>query len=338
MSVQPQQHDRSDLDHGQVVDLALLIAGRDPTELLELVDRALHPVAFSIGRLVKARLTPLVRLGRDHRPDATAPQVAPHAGVAVALVTSHRFGSQPGRAPPQRFDRPGLQQAGQHRRLMTLPGGRQDHHRPAAALYPQMQLGGVASTAATQSLPIPVARLVRIGDRPLCSGAGPGRAWRRPWPAGGVHPRRAGGPVPPTRRQSAAASPALHAGRRRRAARPAPGPTLPGGATCRSGRRPSPTGRTRWAGPARAHRCDTATRSLPRSDGGPWVGGPSEGAAVAAVGRAWPTAQSRALRLFVPWARTYPFPNRGLDDSPLFDSLAWLHGRARVMGARGQLV
>src|SRR4029453_17600943 len=100
MSVRPQLHDRSDLNHGQVVDLALLVPGRDPAELLELVDRALHPVALAVRPPVKAGPPPLVRLARNHRPDAPTSQVAAHARVAVALVTRHRGGADPRPPPP----------------------------------------------------------------------------------------------------------------------------------------------------------------------------------------------------------------------------------------------
>jgi hypothetical protein len=70
----------------------------------------LHLIALPIGGLVEAGLAGLVGLGRDHRPDATPAQVAPQAGVAVALVTSHRVRAQPGPAPAGPLDRPGLHQ------------------------------------------------------------------------------------------------------------------------------------------------------------------------------------------------------------------------------------
>src|SRR5919204_2035358 len=299
MSLQPQPHDRGDLDHGQVVDLALLVPGRDPAELLELVDGALHPVALAVGGPVKARLPRLVRLARNHRPDATTPQVAAHARVAVALVTRHRAGADPRPAPPLALDRAGLHQPAQHRCLVALPGAGQDHHWPAAALHPQVQLGGVAAAAAPQRLPI--ALLVRICASPLC----PGRRGRR-WPAGGAPRRRAGGPAPPSRPRSEAASPARRGRPRRPATWPAPGPTRPGAATGRTGWPLSPRGRTRWAGRATARRCGPATRSPRRPAGGPWAAGPSAAAGVVAAAPAWPTARRRAPARFVPWARTLP--------------------------------
>jgi hypothetical protein len=55
MSLQPQQHDRSDGDYRQVVHVALLLAGGDPTEPLEPVDGPLHPVTLAVGDLVELR-------------------------------------------------------------------------------------------------------------------------------------------------------------------------------------------------------------------------------------------------------------------------------------------
>ncbi len=134
-----------------------------------------HAVALPIGGLVKAWLPWLVGLGRDHRPDAQPAQVAPQTQVAVALVTSHRGRPDPRPAPTRPLDRPDLHQLAQHQRLVALPGGGQDHHRPAPTFDPKVQLGGVAAAAAAQRLPIPIARLVRIDQSPPCPG--------RPWPA-----------------------------------------------------------------------------------------------------------------------------------------------------------
>src|SRR6266487_4641290 len=104
MSLQP-QHDRGDRDHRQIVHLTLLVAGRDPAELLEPIDRPLHPVTLPVRGLVEAALAGLVGLGRDHRPDPTAPQIPPDARVAVALVTGHRVRPDPRPAPDRKSTR-----------------------------------------------------------------------------------------------------------------------------------------------------------------------------------------------------------------------------------------
>src|SRR4029453_15489037 len=204
VSFQLQQHDRSDRDHRQVVGLALFVAGRDPAPRVEPVDGALHPVALAVGGPVEAALARLVGLARDHRPDAAAAQVAPQAGEAIALVARDRGGGGPGPAP-RPPDRAGLHERTQHRRLVALPGGGQDHHRLATAFDPKVQLGGVATAAAAPPPPPPppTPRAGRTGGGPPRL-APPGRpqaaaAWPR---------QRAGGLAPPTRRRNAAASPA----------------------------------------------------------------------------------------------------------------------------------
>jgi site-specific DNA recombinase len=278
-----------------------------------------HPVALAVGGPVEAAPAGLVGLGRDHRPDAAAAaQVAPQAGEAVALVARDRGRADPGPAP-RPPDRAGLHERTQHRRLVALPGGGQDHHRLATAFDPKVQLGGVAAAAAAQRLPlplpVPIALLVRIGGSPPRL-APPGRpqaaaAWPR---------QRAGGLAPPTRRRNAAASPARPAHPHRPAAPEAPGPIRPGGASGRTGWPPSPRSRTQRAGPARARRCGPATRSLPRSAGGPWAAGPSGGAAAAAAAPAWPTAHRSVLALFAPWPRTLPSRPVNIANTPQCES------------------
>jgi len=80
MSLQPQQHDRSNGDYRQVVHVALLLAGGDPTEPLEPVDGPLHRVTLAVGGLVETALAWLVGPGRVHRPDPTAPQIPRRLG------------------------------------------------------------------------------------------------------------------------------------------------------------------------------------------------------------------------------------------------------------------
>jgi hypothetical protein len=80
--------------------------GSTKTRFCHLRTDYFHVVALPIGGLVKAWLTGLVGLGRDHRPDATAPQIAPQARVAVTLVTSHRVRLDPRPALPGRLTAP----------------------------------------------------------------------------------------------------------------------------------------------------------------------------------------------------------------------------------------
>jgi site-specific DNA recombinase len=77
------------------------------TRLCHLRTDDFHPVALAVGGPVEAALAGLVRLVRDHRPDAAAAQVAPQAGEAVALVARDRGRADPGPAP-RPPDRAGL--------------------------------------------------------------------------------------------------------------------------------------------------------------------------------------------------------------------------------------
>src|SRR3712207_1455929 len=96
--LQPQQK-HVDVDHGEVVVGALLVARGDAAELLEAVDQALHPVAPPISGAVEMGLAPRVALARDHRPDVTAAQAAPRGRAAVALVAGRTPRPQPGPGP-----------------------------------------------------------------------------------------------------------------------------------------------------------------------------------------------------------------------------------------------
>src|SRR4029078_6105802 len=96
-SSEPEQA-HADGENGEVVDAALFVAGGDTPELLEPVDQPLDAVAFSVGRAVERRVARLVALGRDHRPNAAAPDPPSGGGAAVALVARHPAGPQAGAA------------------------------------------------------------------------------------------------------------------------------------------------------------------------------------------------------------------------------------------------
>src|SRR4029453_15446742 len=67
--LEPDQ-DSTDVEHGEIVDGALLIARGNPPKLLQAGEQALHAIARAIGRAVKAGPAALVALARDHRADA----------------------------------------------------------------------------------------------------------------------------------------------------------------------------------------------------------------------------------------------------------------------------
>src|SRR6187549_3764003 len=103
-SSEPEQA-HADGEHGEVVDAALFVAGGDTPELLEPVDQPLDAVAFSVGLAVERRVARLVALGRDHRPNAAAPDPPSGGGAAVALVAGHPAGPQAGSAAALAPDR-----------------------------------------------------------------------------------------------------------------------------------------------------------------------------------------------------------------------------------------
>src|SRR6266700_974384 len=288
----PEQN-HGDRHHRLVVDRALLVAGGDPPVLLEPVEAALDPVALAVGGLVEAGLAGLVGFGGDHHPDPAAAQPGPHDREAVALVASDPLGPDPGPTTPRAaggaagagsFDRRAGKQRLDLGDLVALATGEGRGHRLAAAFDAQVQLGGVAATAAPQCL------ILRVCD-PFFGRLGPD---------GGAPRRRAGGRGRRCRPGGAAASQAPRPGRPGSAAPPAPDPRRPGGASRRSGPTPWARGRSGRAGRATASRSAGSTRWPPRSAGGRWVGGPSWDVVVAAAGPAVPTAHRSVLARFVP--------------------------------------
>jgi hypothetical protein len=152
--------DRVVVTNGQV-EIRYVIpttTGSTHTRFCHLRTDYFDPIAAAVGGPVEAGLASLVRLGGDHRPDATTAQQPPGAGERVALVGDQRGWPlarlTPPRPPigPAALDRPGLQQGRQLGDLVALPRGSQHHQRPATALPAQVQLGAHPATAAPQCL------------------------------------------------------------------------------------------------------------------------------------------------------------------------------------------
>jgi hypothetical protein len=59
------------VDHGEIVDGTLFVAGCHSPGLLEAIDQPLHTVSLALGVAVEIRLPWLVGAGRDDRADAT---------------------------------------------------------------------------------------------------------------------------------------------------------------------------------------------------------------------------------------------------------------------------
>lgn len=111
--------DGGESKHGQIVVSAFLIAGSDPTVLLESVDESLHTVAFAVDSLIEATLA-FVAFVRNGYPDPPPPQIPPYPRTAVALIPYHSAGpllrSTPSRSPDLAL----LHEALKHHRLVSL--------------------------------------------------------------------------------------------------------------------------------------------------------------------------------------------------------------------------
>src|SRR4051794_27791214 len=101
--------DRGDVDGAPEDELAFVGAHRDPTEVLELVDRPFDRVALRVGLRVERRWPPtgralggsgllLVGLLRNRRCDPASAQVSAGRAVGVGLVGQQPVGAGPG--PP----------------------------------------------------------------------------------------------------------------------------------------------------------------------------------------------------------------------------------------------
>ena len=77
------------MDHGEIVDGALFVAGCHSSGLLEPIDQPFHTISLAVGVAVEIRLPLLVGAGRDDRADAAPAQAAARSWAAVALVARH---------------------------------------------------------------------------------------------------------------------------------------------------------------------------------------------------------------------------------------------------------
>ena len=136
------------MNHGEVVDGALLVACGDAAELL-----ALDEIAPSVSRTVEAGLAALVAFARDDRPNVPTPQAVAGGRAAVALVAGNSSRPQTGAAPSRATDRTPIQECLKGDLLVPLAAGQHGRDRTAIPLSTQVQLGGEAALAAAQCLP-----------------------------------------------------------------------------------------------------------------------------------------------------------------------------------------
>jgi len=154
--------DGAEVEHGEVVGRALLVAGRKAPELFQAVEQALHSVACPIRRTVEPRPTPLARLGRDHRPDAPAPQVLARGAARKGLVAHHTPRSQ-ARAPAAlATNRTCIEQGWKSDAVVALAAGQVKGDRLAVPFSPDVDLGREAPARAAERL---TPRQRRSGER-----------------------------------------------------------------------------------------------------------------------------------------------------------------------------
>jgi hypothetical protein len=115
-------------------------------------------VALAVGRAVKARVRPLVLLGRDDRPNPAAAQFPPRGATAVAFVAPHRGRPQAGPPPPGATDRARVQQRRQGDLFMALPAGQDEADGLAAALRADMELRAEPAATTAERLGAPFLR------------------------------------------------------------------------------------------------------------------------------------------------------------------------------------
>jgi hypothetical protein len=153
--------DGSDDDHCSVIRRSLLIAGRQPTPLLQAVDAALDHVATGVDRLVNDEWT--TRSSRPLRAlvaplwngvlDLPPAQQAPTAGIAIAFISDEVIWAGAwSPAPCGVWDPDAVQHGSQLGTIMTLSWGNDDGEGPPAAVTGEMELGRQPSTAAPEPL------------------------------------------------------------------------------------------------------------------------------------------------------------------------------------------
>ena len=121
------------MDHGEIVDGALFVAGCHPPGLFEPIDQPFHTVSLPVGVAVEIRLTWLVGAGRDDRADAAPTQAMSCGWAAVALVARYLARAQTWTAAPVAADGTLIEQVFQGDLLVPLTAGEHDCDGLAAA-------------------------------------------------------------------------------------------------------------------------------------------------------------------------------------------------------------
>jgi hypothetical protein len=144
---QPEQ-DHADVDHGQVVDAAFLVACRNAPGLLQAIDQTFDFVALAVGLAVEVGLTRLVFAAWDHRLDVALSHASPGSWAAVAFVASRLTWSQTRTAMSRTADRTLVEHRFQSDLLVPLAASQYHGDRPSVAFGTQMHLGRKTALAA----------------------------------------------------------------------------------------------------------------------------------------------------------------------------------------------
>ena len=177
-----------DVDSGLVHVVALVIAGRDGAELLELAKTAFHGVALFVpsgveggrpaaGASPGAAVLLLVLFDRDDRGDPALARPGTVRRGGVCLVGHRGAGPGPEPARAAAGDADLVQQRDELRAVAVLARGQDPADRTAPPVSGQVDLGAQPAAGAAQRLPArPGRRIVVIRRRPRGSARRAARA------------------------------------------------------------------------------------------------------------------------------------------------------------------
>jgi hypothetical protein len=105
-----------------VVDGALLIARRQPPELLAAIDEPLDAVAEPVQRAIEGARAAFIPLAWDRNADAMLAGILPYPPAAVAFILNDPARAVFRAARPHALDLPPRHQLREDRRFILLPG------------------------------------------------------------------------------------------------------------------------------------------------------------------------------------------------------------------------
>ena len=141
------QYGSSDDPHSSEALRQLLVACRQPPELLQAVDQSLDSIAESIDALVKGACSPLVPTPRNGDSNASSPGILPIGPTAVALIANNTSGPHPGASGACTLHDPLGHEHFEHRRFVLLTRGESQGHQLTLAFRPQVYLGAEPAAA-----------------------------------------------------------------------------------------------------------------------------------------------------------------------------------------------